>query len=54
MNHRVISYGVVANVIYCDIVVSEFELVSRYHAHFRTNTLRKSIIAFIPPPTAMG
>ena len=31
--------NVMANVQVCDIVVSEFELQSRYYVHFRTNTL---------------
>ena len=33
----------VANVLYCDIVVSEFELQSRYYVHFRTNTHEKGL-----------
>ena len=40
--------GVVTNVLDYDIVVSEFELQSRYYVHFRTNTLRKDI-DFITP-----
>ena len=32
---------VVANVLYSNIVVSEFELHSRYYIHFRSNTFRK-------------
>ena len=35
--------GVVSNVLDCDIVVSEFELNSRYYGHFRTNTLQKDM-----------
>ena len=31
--------SVVANVLDCDIVVSEFEHQSRYYVHFWTNTL---------------
>ena len=31
--------GVVANVLDCDIAVSEFDLQSRYWAQFRTNSL---------------
>ena len=31
----------------CDILVSEFELQSRYHVHFRTKTFRKYMISFI-------
>ena len=30
-----------ANVLGCDIKVSEFELQSRYYVHFRANTQRK-------------
>ena len=30
--------GAVANVLDNDIVVSEFELQSRYHVHFQSNT----------------
>ena len=33
--------GVVANVLDCDIVVSEFALQSYYYIHFQTNTLEK-------------
>ena len=36
----------------CGIVVSEFELQSRYYVHFRTNTLGKSMNPLILP--AMG
>ena len=36
----------------CEIVVSKFEFQSRYHVHFRTNTLGKGMNPFIPP--AMG
>ena len=40
-------YGIVANMPDCDIVVSEFELQSRYYIHFRANTLgrRKTTIS---------
>ena len=31
--------GVMVKVMDCGIVVSEFELQSRYYVHFRTNTL---------------
>ena len=31
--------SVVANVLDCDIIVSEFELLSYFYVHFRTNTL---------------
>ena len=37
--------GVVANVLDCHIVVSEFEL--HYYVHFRTNTLRKDMNSLI-------
>ena len=48
--HRGVSpRGVVANVFNCHIVVSKFELQSRYYAHFRTNTLEKGINPLIPP-----
>ena len=33
--------GAVANVLNCNIVVSEFRLHSRYYIHFRSNTLGK-------------
>ena len=33
----------------CEIVVSEFELQSRYYAHFRANTLGKGMNPFIIP-----
>ena len=36
----------------CDIIVSEFELQSRYDVHFWTNTPGKGIDSCIP--TAMG
>ena len=36
----------------CRIVISEFELYSRYYVHFRTNTLEKGMNALILP--AMG
>ena len=35
--------GVVANVMNCDIVVSEFELQSCYYVNFRTNTRVKNV-----------
>ena len=43
---------VVANELDCDIVVSEFELKSRYHVYFRTNTLGKDMNPL--SPLAMG
>ena len=32
-----------ANMLHCDIVVSEFELKSGYYIHFHTNTLGKGM-----------
>ena len=40
--------GVVANVLDCNIVVSEFELQSCYYVHFQT--LGKSVNPLIPAP----
>ena len=40
-------HGVIANVLDCDIIGSEFKHHSRYYVHFRTNTLgrgRKPLI----------
>ena len=37
------SYGIMAKVLGCDIVVSEFEHQLSYYVHFRTNTLRKGM-----------
>ena len=36
-------FSVVANELDCLIVVSEFELKTRYHVHFQTNTLGKGM-----------
>ena len=36
-------------VMYCDIVVSEFELQSRYYVHFQTNTLGTDMNPLILP-----
>ena len=44
--------GVVANVLDCDIVGSEFELESHYHVHFQTNAPGKGMKPLIP--SAMG
>ena len=41
--------GVVVNMVDWDIVVSEFELLSRYDVCFRTNTLGRGMKPFIPP-----
>ena len=46
--------GVVANVLDCDIVVSEFKLPSRNYVCFRTNTLGKVMNPFNVPPAALG
>ena len=35
--------GVVANVLNCDIVVSEFKLQSHYYSHFWTNALGEKV-----------
>ena len=40
--------GVMIDVFDCDIVVSEFELQSCYHVHFRTNTLGRVMNPLIP------
>ena len=37
------THDVVANVLHSDIVVSEFELQSRYYIHFGTNNLWKGM-----------
>ena len=42
------SHGEVAHMLDHNIVVSEFELLSRYHNHFRTNTLGKGMLSLIP------
>ena len=44
--------GVVVKDMDCGIVVSEFELQSRYYVHFRANTLGKGMNPLILP--AMG
>ena len=41
-------HGVVANVLDCDIAVSEFELQPRYYIHFRTYTLGKDTPLIFP------
>ena len=40
--------GLVANVLGCDIVVSEFKLQSIYDVHFWTSTLTKGMNSLIP------
>ena len=42
-------HRVEANVLDCDIGVSEFELQSHYYVHFRTNTLGKGMNLLISP-----
>ena len=42
-------HGVMVNVLECDIVVSEFKLLSHYYVQFWINTLGKSIEASIIP-----
>ena len=44
--------GVMVKVTDCRIVVSEFELQSRYYVHFRANNLGKGMNPLILP--AMG
>ena len=44
--------GVMVKAIDCGIVVCEFVLQSRYHVHFRANTLGKGMNLLILP--AMG
>ena len=41
---------VVVNALHCDIVISEFEIQSRYYVHFRTNTLERCMNLLIPLP----
>ena len=41
------SRGVVANILDCDIVVSDFKLQSRYNVPFWANTLKKGMNLFI-------
>ena len=45
-------YVIVTNMQNCNIIVSEFELQSRYYVHFWTNIFRKGMNPLIPP--AMG
>ena len=42
-------YGAASNALNYDIVVSEFELQSSYHVHFRTNTFGKGMKPLISP-----
>ena len=41
--------GLVADVLDCDIVVSDFESHSSYYVHFQINTLRKGMGPLIFP-----
>ena len=40
--------GLMATKLDCDIVVSEFEIQSRYYVHFRTNTPGKDMNPLMP------
>ena len=40
--------GVEVSVLDCDIVVSDFELQSRYYVYFRFNTIKKGMNFLIP------
>ena len=44
--------GVMVKAMDCGIVISEFELQSRFYVHFRTNTIGKGMNPLIRP--AMG
>ena len=44
----------VANVLDCNIVVSEFELQSRYYVHFRTIVLGKVMNSLIPSSNGLN
>ena len=44
-----ISYSAVIKAMDCGIIVSEFELQSRYYIHFQTNTLGIGMNPFILP-----
>ena len=45
---NVVSHGVVDAVLDCEIVVSDFELQSRYYIHFWNNTSGKCMKLLIP------
>ena len=45
------QHGIVANVLDCDIVTSEFELEQRYYVDFRTYTLGKGMKPFLTTPS---
>ena len=44
------SWGVVDNVLDCNIIIQEFNLQSHYYAHFWTNTFGKGMNSLIFPP----
>ena len=46
--------GVVANMLGCNIVVSEFKHQLCYYVHFWTNILGKDMNLLVTPPPAMG
>ena len=49
---RGIARGVAVNVLDCNILISEFELQSRFYVHLRTNTFGER---YEPPyPSAMS
>ena len=43
------AHGVMIKAMDCRIVISEFELHSRYYIHFQTNALGKGMNSFILP-----
>ena len=49
LNFRRCPLGVTVNAMDCRIVVSEFELQSRYHVHLRTNLIGKGMTPPYPP-----
>ena len=48
------SHGVMVKALEYGIVVSEFELQSRYYVHFRTNTLAKGMNPAYPPDSVLN
>ena len=49
LNSGISLRGVVANVVDCDILLSEFELESRYYVHIRANNFRKGMNSLTLP-----
>ena len=47
-NGRVSASGVVANVLDCDIILSEFEPVLKYQVHFQVNIPKERCEYFYP------